>query len=97
MIDYFDNFNRSNPTLLGEFSAIQGNSADLGADVDWDGDFWVWPYWIGAVSEAIYLIGAERNADKIIGATFAPILQNINGFNASTMWSVSTVISSLRN
>src|SRR5688572_29885981 len=36
------------------------------------------PWWGGSVAEAIFLIGAERNADKIIGATYAPLLRNLN-------------------
>jgi alpha-N-arabinofuranosidase len=32
------------------------------------------------VSEAVFLLGAERNADRIWGASFAPLLQNLNSY-----------------
>lgn len=33
-------------------------------------DFSLYPWWIGSVAEAVFLLGAERNADKIIGTTY---------------------------
>jgi len=43
-----------------------------------------YPSWIGAVAEAIFSLGAERNSYGIIGATYAPGFQNLNSFQ----WSV---------
>lgn len=36
------------------------------------------PFWYGSVAEAIYLLGAERNSQKIIGAAYAPGFMNMN-------------------
>jgi alpha-N-arabinofuranosidase len=44
-----------------------------------------YPIWIGAVGEAIYTLGAERNGDIVIGASYAPGFQNLNNFQ----WGVS--------
>jgi len=33
-------------------------------------DFSLYPWWIGSVAEAVFLLGAERNADKILGTTY---------------------------
>jgi alpha-N-arabinofuranosidase len=85
--DYFDNFSTVHKTLLGEYACVQPNNA-TDKEVDWTqglAGLLPWPEWIGTVSEAVYLIGAERNADKIIGASYAPLLQNLNRFQ----WSVS--------
>ena len=38
------------------------------------------PFWIGSVAEAIFLIGTERNSDAILGASYAPLLQNLNSY-----------------
>lgn len=32
------------------------------------------PFWIGSVAEAVFTIGSERNADKIIGASYVRLL-----------------------
>jgi alpha-N-arabinofuranosidase len=37
------------------------------------------------VAEGVYLLGAERNGDRIWGATFAPLFQNLNSYQ----WAVS--------
>lgn len=40
-----------------------------------------------AVSEAVFLIGTERNADRMIGATYAPMLQNLDARPTNTeLW-----------
>lgn len=35
--------------------------------------FPVHPWWIGSVAEAVFLLGAERNSEKIIGAAYVSI------------------------
>ena len=35
-----------------------------------------------AVAEAAFLIGCERNADVVLATSFAPLLQNVNGWLA---------------
>ncbi|TEY73226.1 hypothetical protein BOTCAL_0081g00170 [Botryotinia calthae] len=76
--DLFDNANRSYPILLGEYAVIQPNAN--GAPVDWNAAKMDYGTWIGAVGEAIYLLGMERNGDIVIGASYAPGFQNINSF-----------------
>ena len=38
----------------------------------------MFPFWYGSVAEAIYLLSAERNSDKVIGASYAPGFMNLN-------------------
>ncbi|KAA8568268.1 hypothetical protein EYC84_008647 [Monilinia fructicola] len=76
--DLFDNANRSYPILLGEYAVIQPNAN--GAPVDWNAEKLDFGTWIGAVGEAIYLLGMERNGDIVLGASYAPGFQNINSF-----------------
>lgn len=42
-----------------------------------------WAYWIGSVAEAIFILGAERNADRVWGLSYAPLLQNLNSYEWS--------------
>lgn len=42
-----------------------------------------WAYWIGSVAEAIFVLGAERNADRVWGLSYAPLLQNLNSYQWS--------------
>ncbi|KAH8804445.1 glycoside hydrolase superfamily [Xylogone sp. PMI_703] len=78
----WDNADRSHHILLGEYATIQANKADPTEPVDWSGAEPRLPYpiWIGAVGEAIYTLGAERNGDVVIGASYAPGFQNVNNF-----------------
>ena len=61
--------------MIGEFAAVDHNSP-AGANVD--APTVPAPFWQGTVSEAIFLIGAERNAGKIFGAAYAPSMGNWN-------------------
>lgn len=81
--ELFDNANRSYPIFLGEYAVIQPNAN--GAPVDWSAAKLGWGTWIGAVGEAIYLLGMERNGDIVAGASYAPGFQNVNSFE----WTVS--------
>ena len=38
----------------------------------------MYPFWYGTCAEAIFLLSAERNSDKIIGAAYAPSFMNYN-------------------
>jgi alpha-N-arabinofuranosidase len=82
--NFFDQFPTAHDTLIGEYAHVQPNSRTL-VGTDWNAPKLPYPIWIGTVSEAIFLIGAERNTDHIIGASFAPLLQNMNSYE----WSVS--------
>lgn len=74
----FDHNNRNYPILLGEYAVIQPNAN--GAPVDWNAPKMPYGTWIGAVGEAIYLLGSERNGDVVLGASYAPGFQNVNNF-----------------
>ncbi|KAK3385211.1 glycoside hydrolase superfamily [Podospora didyma] len=71
--DKFDNLSKQNLTLIGEAAATHPNGG-----IGWDGNLMANPWWGGSVGEAIFLIGAERNSEKVIGATYAPGLRNLN-------------------
>jgi alpha-L-arabinofuranosidase len=60
----FDAFDRNGPRILvGEYAATQGSpTGTLSA----------------AVGEAAFITGMERNADVVIGASYAPVLVNVN-------------------
>jgi alpha-N-arabinofuranosidase len=83
-----DNADRSHPILLGEYATIQPNMPNASDPVDWSGvePRLSYPIWVGAVGEAIYTLGAERNGDIVIGASYAPGFQNLN----DAQWTVST-------
>ncbi|KAF2656719.1 glycoside hydrolase family 51 protein [Lophiostoma macrostomum CBS 122681] len=80
--NFFDNHTEGFKTMIGEYAAVQPNIPE-GGGVNWSDPKWMFPEWIGTVSEAVFLIGAERNADKIFGAAYAPTLQNLNSYQWS--------------
>ncbi|KAI5859696.1 glycoside hydrolase family 51 protein [Durotheca rogersii] len=67
----FDNTNISH--IIGEMAAIHPNGGS-----GWNGPQMPFPWWGGAVGEAVALISYERNQDRIIGAAYAPIIRNLN-------------------
>jgi alpha-N-arabinofuranosidase len=69
----FDNLTAGNKTLIGEFASVHTNGGS-----DWEGNLNPFPWWIGSVGEAIFMISTERNGDRILGSTYAPILRNMN-------------------
>ncbi|CEJ57847.1 Putative Alpha-L-arabinofuranosidase A [Penicillium brasilianum] len=77
----FDSYSDAHPLLLGEIAATEYNN---GVGIDWsDTHFSLYPWWLGSVAEAVFLLGAERNADKIIGTTYAPFLMNLDSYEWS--------------
>jgi alpha-L-arabinofuranosidase len=76
---YFDNYTNEHPLLLGEYAIIEYDLPGFSSP-QWDQGALraYYPFWYGSVSEAIYLLSAERNADKIIGADYAPSFMNLN-------------------
>eukprot|EP00035_Acanthoeca_spectabilis_P005172 m.110773 g.110773 ORF g.110773 m.110773 type:complete len:704 (-) comp12903_c0_seq1:23-2134(-) len=63
----YDSYNRSLPTVfVGEFAANVGHNKTLRA----------------AVAEAVFMLGFEANGDVVKSASFAPMLNNVNG----TQW-----------
>jgi hypothetical protein len=73
-------------TQPDRFASVQNNTGVL-EGTDWSAPKNPFPFWIGAVSEAVFMIGAERNAavDRVWGASYAPTLQNLNSYE----WTVS--------
>lgn len=80
---FFDNMSEDHPILLGKYNKAQpialanhmiGEIAAVqhnGAEIDWSNrQFSLYPWWIGSVAEAVFLLGAERNAHKILGTTY---------------------------
>jgi len=64
-----DQLTRQNLTLIGETASTHPNGG-----LGWDGPLASNPWWGGSVGEAIFLIGAERNSDRVIGATYVSCL-----------------------
>ena len=72
--NYFDSYSRGAPkVLVGEYAArtigdrIGQGQATLGT----------------AIGEAAWLTGLERNADVVLMASYAPLFQNVNGYQWS--------------
>ncbi|KAI1642692.1 glycoside hydrolase family 51 protein [Daldinia loculata] len=76
----FDNVKQ--PHIIGEMAAVHPNGGS-----GWDGPQQPFPWWGGAVGEAVSLIGYERNADRIIGAAYAPIIRNMNRWQ----WEITAI------
>ncbi|KAI0105807.1 glycoside hydrolase family 51 protein [Daldinia grandis] len=76
----FDNVKQ--PHIIGEMAAIHPNGGS-----GWDGPQQPFPWWGGAVGEAVSLIGYERNSDRIIGAAYAPIIRNMNRWQ----WEITAI------
>lgn len=78
----FDALTRDNLTLIGEAASTHPNGG-----IGWDGNLMPFPWWGGSVGEAIFLLGLERNGDKVIGTTYAPGLRNLNRWQ----WSMTQI------
>ncbi|KAK3391644.1 glycoside hydrolase superfamily [Sordaria brevicollis] len=78
----FDALSRDNLTLIGEAASTHPNGG-----IGWDGNLMPFPWWGGSVAEAIFLLGLERNGDKVIGTTYAPGLRNLNRWQ----WSMTQI------
>lgn len=76
---YFDNYTDDHPLLLGEFAVIEYDLPGFSSPQWTPGALRaMFPFWYGSVAEAIYLLSAERNSDKVIGAAYAPGFMNLN-------------------
>lgn len=65
-INYYDSYDRNGPKIfLGEVSVVRGYMGQL----------------YGALGEAAFLIGAERNQDVVSFISYAPFLENVH-FNS---------------
>ncbi|KAF3391027.1 Alpha-L-arabinofuranosidase A [Talaromyces pinophilus] len=79
--NYFDQMPVTNRTLNGEVATVYPNNPSN--SVAWGSPFPLYPWWIGSVAEAVFLLGEERNSPKIIGASYAPMFRNINNWQWS--------------
>ncbi|KAJ4386399.1 hypothetical protein N0V93_009294 [Gnomoniopsis smithogilvyi] len=80
---FFDNMAGGHPIQVGEFAVVQNNTGNVTDETVWTAPLNPWAYWIGSVSEAIFTIGMERNADRVWGWSYAPLLQNLNSYEWS--------------
>ncbi|KXG53792.1 Glycoside hydrolase, superfamily [Penicillium griseofulvum] len=68
LFDQFDNQPRSQPVMIGEFGC-RNTSAERGV---------YWPYMQGSCSEAVYMIGMERNSDIVKMVAYAPLMMHFD-------------------
>lgn len=75
------NYTWAAKTFIGEYAVVQPNSPSTGPrTTDWSEPLVAAPFWAGTVAEAVFLLGAERNAGSTLGASYAPLLQNLNDY-----------------
>ncbi|KAL5117363.1 hypothetical protein ACEQ8H_004679 [Pleosporales sp. CAS-2024a] len=82
VVKEFNRFDNEIAHIVGEMAAVHPNGGS-----GWNGSLVPYPWWIGAVGEAVSLIGYERNSDRIPGAFYAPVLKNENRWQ----WSITLV------
>lgn len=82
LVDEFSRFDHDVGHIVGEVAAVHPNGGS-----GWSGDLMPFPWWIGAVGESVSLIGYERNADRVPGTFYAPVLRNMNRWQ----WAVTIV------
>ncbi|KAI8671856.1 Non-reducing end alpha-L-arabinofuranosidase [Fusarium keratoplasticum] len=82
LVKEFNRFDNDIGHIVGEVAATHPNGG-----TGWAGDLMKFPWWIGTVGEAVSLIGYERNADRIPGTFYAPVLRNMNRWQ----WAVTIV------
>ncbi|GAB7364925.1 hypothetical protein MBLNU230_g5713t1 [Neophaeotheca triangularis] len=75
---FFDNYTTQHPIIVGEYATTNANVEDPD-NQDFD-DRIQFPSWIGSVGEAIFLLGTERNGNKVFANFYAPTFQNLNAF-----------------
>ncbi|KAI7588564.1 hypothetical protein KC343_g18861, partial [Hortaea werneckii] len=82
LVEEFNRFDNDLGHIVGEVSATFPNNGSK-----FDGPLFEFPAWIGAVGSAVSMIGYERNADRIPGTFYAPILRNMNRWQ----WAVTMI------
>lgn len=68
LFNEWDNWSRDRPIFVGEYASTVGN----------DGSTTYWSNQVGSCSEAVYMIGLERNSDIVKMASFAPLLEHFD-------------------
>lgn len=84
LVEEFNRFDNDIGHIVGEVAATHVNGA---TEPRWDGGLYKYPWWIGAVGEAVSLIGYERNSDRVPGTFYAPVLKNENRFQ----WAITLI------
>ncbi|RPB01150.1 alpha-L-arabinofuranosidase A [Choiromyces venosus 120613-1] len=79
LFNFFDNMDRGHPIMVGEYAYVQDNWPQ-GGGVDWAAPKAQFPTMIGSAAEAVFMIGMERNADLVKMVAYAPLLQNLDGY-----------------
>ncbi|KAK5684519.1 hypothetical protein LTS10_004389 [Elasticomyces elasticus] len=82
LVEEFNRFDNDIGHIIGEVAAVHPNGGSK-----WNGSLVPYPWWIGAVGEAVSLIGYERNSDRIPGTFYAPVLKNENRYQ----WSITLI------
>lgn len=82
LVEEFDRFDNDIGHIVGEVAATHPNGGTR-----WDGGLYKFPWWIGAVGEAVSMIGYERNSDRIPGTFYAPVIRNMNRWQ----WAVTLI------
>jgi alpha-L-arabinofuranosidase len=109
---YFDNYTSAHPIMIGEYAVVEYDTPE---GLQWNAGAprAYTPFWYGSVAEAIFLLGAERNSDKVFGAAYAPSFMNWNRWEwipdmiqydaypghttLGTTWHVLNLLSGTRN
>lgn len=65
LVNDFDRFDNDVGHIVGEVAATHPNGGG-----GWDDGLMPYPWWIGAVAEAVSMIGYERNADRVPGTFY---------------------------
>ncbi|PYH49367.1 glycoside hydrolase [Aspergillus saccharolyticus JOP 1030-1] len=73
----WDHQSRSRPAMIGEYGCRNTSSPDG----------FYWPFMRCSCSEAVHMIGLERNSDVVKMASYAPLLQNF----PYTQWSPTLI------
>jgi alpha-N-arabinofuranosidase len=73
LVEEFNRFDNDIGHIIGEVAATHPNGG-----TSWEGGLRPLPWWQGAVGEAVSMIGYERNADRIPGTFYAPVIRNTN-------------------
>lgn len=81
---HFDNVPSDTYYFAGEYATVQYNKPPFGSSTNWSAPLNSHPFWEGSIGESVFLIGTERNGDKVIGASYAPTLANNNSIQWGT-------------
>ncbi|KAM3413554.1 hypothetical protein BST61_g11542 [Cercospora zeina] len=84
LVEEFNRFDNDIGHIVGEVAATHVNGV---TEPRWETGLYFYPWWQGAVGEAVSLIGYERNSDRIPGTFYAPVLKNENRWQ----WAITLI------